>query len=131
MYHSMGRGHPWGNGAAPCLRPIVLFMLFPDKAIMDYLEDELTYVKAQIRLFSAIFTLQACKIALSGGRAICCLFTLGSHYRFILFGNFDVDFLCQSIDFFVFRGIFCRAAGMQFFCLGFPQTSKIPGPIHS
>jgi len=30
-----------------CIKPIISFMLFPDKDIIDYLEDELKYIKTQ------------------------------------------------------------------------------------
>lgn len=37
-----------GVGTILCLQPIVLFMLFPDKNIVDYLEEDLKYIGTQI-----------------------------------------------------------------------------------
>ena len=38
-----------GGGTILCLQPIALFMLFPDKNIVDYLEEDLKYIKTQIK----------------------------------------------------------------------------------
>ena len=38
-----------GGGTILCLQSIALFMLFPDKNIVDYLEEDLKYIKTQIK----------------------------------------------------------------------------------